>query len=96
MVVLSNNSIETFDVPAPSSSAGDPTRVSSVGVAGHRADVRALAVSSDDTLIASASNGELKVWNRRTGKVVRTMATGSYALCCAWLPGDKHVRSTLD
>lgn len=73
----------------------DPARAHAVLGPGHRNDVRALAISSDDLLIASVANGEVKVWNRRTGKCVRTISETGYGLCCTWLPGDKHVSRRL-
>lgn len=97
LLALSNNSVETWSLPSPEASkeivaATPPARLHAIRMQGHRTDVRALAVSSDDQLVVSASNGEVKIWNRRTGRCLRTMETG-YALCCQWLPGDKHVRS---
>ena len=92
MTALSNNMLEVYTVlPAASSKTlVEPDRLFTLDIPGHRADVRALAVSSDDVLLASASNGQLKVWNIKTTKCVRTMECG-YAICCSFLPGDKHV-----
>lgn len=96
LVALANNELETYSVVAPMSkhatvkkSAGpaEYSRLYSVARAGHRADIRALSVSSDDRMIASASNGQLKVWNARTQQCIRTFECG-YALCCSFLPGD--------
>lgn len=93
----SNNSLEAYTVPVPQGkskladgSSPEPTKVHSVELPGHRQDVRALAVSSDDQVLASAANGTLKVWNVRTTACLRTMECG-YALCCTFLPGDRHV-----
>lgn len=93
----SNNSLEAYAVPVPQGkskladgSAPEPSKVHSVELPGHRQDVRALAVSSDDQVLASAANGTLKVWNVRTTACLRTMECG-YALCCTFLPGDRHV-----
>lgn len=96
VVSLANNAVETYSVQAPMSkhatvkkSAGpaEYARVYNVDRAGHRADVRALSLSSDDRMIASASNGQLKVWNVKTQQCIRTFECG-YALCCSFLPGD--------
>jgi U3 small nucleolar RNA-associated protein 12 len=62
----------------------------SVDLPGHRTDVRSLSLSSDDRILASASNGTLKIWNVRTQSCIRTLDCG-YALCCSFLPGDKIV-----
>lgn len=99
LLALANNSLESFTVPSPAGSrkskladgsAPEPVKVHSVGLPGHRQDVRALAVSSDDQILASAASGTLKVWNMRSTACLRTMECG-YALCCTFLPGDRHV-----
>ncbi len=59
-VALSNNALEVYNIPAPTKSKDDSpeaTRVFSVDLPGHRTDVRTLCLSSDDQLLASASNG---------------------------------------
>lgn len=91
---LTNNSIENFSISAPLTSTvkknagpAEYNRVSSVELSGHRTDIRSLSVSSDDRMVASASNGSLKVWNIRTSNCIRTFDCG-YALCASFLPGD--------
>jgi len=102
LLALSNNSLESYNVPSPSlsgkgskskladGSSPEPTKTHSVEIPGHRQDVRALSVSSDDQVVASAASGTLKVWNLRTTACLRTMECG-YALCTTFLPGDRHV-----
>ncbi|KAF3933964.1 Beta-TrCP [Dactylella cylindrospora] len=100
MVSCTNNLLELYDIPTSKEKSKDAAskeaaiseynRLYSVELPGHRTDVRALALSSDDSLLASASSGSLKIWNVRTGTCVRTFECG-YALCCAFLPGDKIV-----
>lgn len=93
LLSLSSNSLEVYKLPAaPSTPDLISIKQYTLDLPGHRTDVRALAVSSDDTLIASAANGSVKIWNRLTTKCVRTMEEGGYALCCEFLPGDRHVR----
>ncbi|GAA5891359.1 hypothetical protein JCM8208_002599 [Rhodotorula glutinis] len=90
---LSNNALEVYNLPPPASSkapAVEPVKMLTLDLPGHRSDVRCLAVSSDDQLIASASHGSLKLWNVKTTKCVRTMDCG-YAICCSFLPGDRHI-----
>ena len=60
-VALSNNALEVYNIPPPTKSKDNPeaTRVFSVDLPGHRTDVRTLCLSSDDALLASASNGEI-------------------------------------
>ncbi|KAI9745193.1 MAG: hypothetical protein M1818_001471 [Claussenomyces sp. TS43310] len=95
LVSTTNNQLEVYRVPtkdshktAKSEEIPDYTRIFSVDQPGHRTDIRALALSSDDRMLASCSNGSLKVWNVRTRSCVRTFDCG-YALCCSFLPGDK-------
>ena len=96
-VAETNNQLEVWSIPIKpkekSSKSSEPpeySRLYSVEMPGHRADVRALALSSDDRMLASASNGALKLWNVRTQNCIRTLDCG-YALCAAFLPGDKIV-----
>lgn len=73
LVAETNNQLELWNVAIKEkekSSKGvespEYTRPVSVELPGHRTDVRALSLSSDDRMLASASNGALKVWNVRT------------------------------
>jgi WD40 repeat protein len=54
LVSLNNNQLEMYDL-------GDKEANKSIVLAlpGHRSDIRALSLSSDDTLLASASSGTL-------------------------------------
>ncbi|KAK4050815.1 beta transducin [Microbotryomycetes sp. JL201] len=93
MTALANNAIEVFKLPPPPSSkapAIDPIKLLTLDLPGHRTDIRTLSVSSDDELIASASQGSLKIWNRKTTKCIRTLECG-YAICSTFLPGDRHI-----
>ncbi|KAF2675016.1 WD40 repeat-like protein [Microthyrium microscopicum] len=93
-----NNSIEVYDIiaiesekrKAKAEEGSDYTRTYSIDSPGHRTDVRAVSLSSDDRMLATASSGLLKIWNVKTGACLRTLDCG-YALCCAFLPGDKIV-----
>ncbi|KAF1810677.1 F-box/WD repeat-containing protein pof1 [Eremomyces bilateralis CBS 781.70] len=96
-VATRNNLVETFSISTKEKSKKGKTedepnydRTHSVDLPGHRADVRALTLSSDDRMLASASNGGLKIWNVQTRNCLRTLECG-YALCAAFLPGDKIV-----
>jgi U3 small nucleolar RNA-associated protein 12 len=93
LVSTTNNQLEIFDVVVQdrqTSETPDYTRTVSVDTPGHRSDVRCLALSSDDRMLASASHGSLKIWNTRTQTCLRTLDCG-YALCGSFLPGDKIV-----
>ncbi|KAF2151982.1 WD40 repeat-like protein [Myriangium duriaei CBS 260.36] len=97
LVGTNNNQLEMFDVEArqekfKQSAEEGPEYSRSLGVdmPGHRADIRALAISSDDRMLASASAGQLKIWNVKTQTCLRTLECGQ-SLCCTFLPGDKIV-----
>ncbi|KAK4692426.1 U3 small nucleolar RNA-associated protein 12, partial [Lecanoromycetidae sp. Uapishka_2] len=97
LLATTNNQLEMYDITtkhkekAPKSDEPpEYNRPFSVDMPGHRTDVRSLALSSDDRMLASASNGSLKIWNVRTQSCIRTLDCG-YALCATFLPGDKIV-----
>ncbi|KAI0478827.1 WD domain-containing protein [Xylariaceae sp. FL0804] len=97
LVSTTNNQLELYNISAKHRTSKskeeevpDYERALSVELPGHRADVRSLALSSDDRLLASASNGSLKIWSMLTQKCGKTLDCG-YALSCAFLPGDKLV-----
>ncbi|EEH11168.1 WD domain-containing protein [Histoplasma capsulatum G186AR] len=96
LAATSNNQLEVYGVVAverqksKSSEDSEYNRILSIDMPGHRTDVRSLALSSDDRMLSSASNGTLKIWNVRTQTCLRTLECG-YSLCSAFLPGDKIV-----
>ena len=97
LTATTNNQLEIYTVMTKqkenSSRSDDPpdyTRPYSVDMPGHRTDVRSLALSSDDRMLASACNGSLKIWNVHTQSCIRTLDCG-YALSATFLPGDKIV-----
>ena len=97
LVATTNNQLELYSIPVKKGSKKskddeppDYSRTVSVDMPGHRTDIRSLALSSDDRMLASASNGTLKIWNVRTQSCIRTLECG-YALCCSFAPGDKIV-----
>lgn len=97
LVSSTNNQLEYYSIPHKEKAERkkkddipDYTRGLAVELPGHRADIRALSLSSDDKMLASAANGSMKIWNIKTQACIRTFECG-YALCCAFLPGDKVV-----
>ncbi|KAI1490605.1 WD domain-containing protein [Biscogniauxia mediterranea] len=97
LIGTTNNQLELYNISPKQKSAKskdeevpDYERALSVDIPGHRTDIRALALSSDDRLLASTSNGSLKIWSMLTQKCGKTIECG-YALCCTFLPGDKLV-----
>lgn len=94
-MALASNALEVQSIPPPiksKESQPEAVRVFTVDLPGHRTDVRTLSLSSDDQLLASASNGSLKIWNMKTTACIRTIDCG-YAICSTFLPGDRHVSS---
>lgn len=90
-----NNLLELYNIVGKEklkskSDVPDYEKALAIELPGHRTDIRSLAISSDDKMLASAANGSLKIWNIRTQTCIRTFECG-YALCCAFLPGDKVV-----
>ncbi|KAK0206513.1 WD40-repeat-containing domain protein [Desarmillaria ectypa] len=93
LLALSSNAMEVYNIPPPVKSKegpGEAVRLFSVDQPGHRTDIRSLSLSSDDQLLASASNGSLKIWNMKTNSCIRTMDCG-HAICSTFLPSDRHV-----
>lgn len=95
LVAGTNNQVEVYQVDfsvkkLQSDQQPDYSRSISVDMPGHRSDIRCIALSSDDRMLASASQGALKIWNVRTQSCIRTLDCG-YALCATFLPGDKIV-----
>ena len=93
MLALQSNSVEVHAIPQPtkkSEGEPEPIKLSSLDIPGHRTDIRALALSSDDQLLASASNGQLKIWNMNTLSCLRTIDCG-YAICIEFVPGNRQV-----
>ena len=95
LVASTNNQLETYSIavqPANKSTRDAPeySRALSLDLPGHRTDIRTLSLSSDDRMLASASNGQLKIWNTRTRSCFRTLECGQ-GLCSAFLPGDRIV-----
>lgn len=102
LAATTNNQLEVYSIPtrdkskkSKSDEPPDYNRTFAVEMPGHRTDIRSIALSSDDRMLASASSGNLKIWNVRTQTCIRTLECG-YALCCAFLPGDKIVNHPLN
>ena len=98
LFALANNSLEFHRVSMPEqlrkATPGELTseKIHAVELAGHRTDVRAMDVSDDNRLLCTASNGELKIWNLKSRRLLRTFSVESgYALCCRFLPGGTLV-----
>eukprot|EP00743_Colponemidia_sp_Colp-15_P004854 GILK01005231.1.p1 GENE.GILK01005231.1~~GILK01005231.1.p1 ORF type:complete len:974 (+),score=234.40 GILK01005231.1:60-2981(+) len=89
LVVQHDNSIHVYNVPLEKHKASEYSKVSSVELPGHRTAVRAVALSSDDSMLVSASGETVKIWNTRTRHCIRSVDTG-YGLTVAFVPGNRY------
>jgi WD40 repeat protein len=85
LVSLNNNTVEHVMLEG-----NQQREVMCFDLHGHRSDIRALCLSSDDELLCSGSHDQLKVWSIRTGGCLLTFNSG-YILCCQFVPENKHV-----
>ena len=94
LVSLINNTVQEYTMDLTSKlvkkGAAPSELTHRLELQGHRGDVRAVAISSSDDLVASVSRKMLKVWNARTSTCVRSTDVG-YGLCVAFVPGDQHI-----
>ncbi|KAL3325988.1 hypothetical protein AABB24_036944 [Solanum stoloniferum] len=81
---LNNNLLEFHAIESNSTS-----KLSAIELQGHRADVRSVTLSSDNTLLMSTSHSAIKIWNPTTGSCLRTIDSG-YGLCGLFVPGNKY------
>ncbi|XP_069011169.1 WD repeat-containing protein 3 [Embiotoca jacksoni] len=88
-LLLQNNTIETYSLKT-SNKTPTADKTARLTLGGHRTDVRTLSFSSDNLAVLSASGDTVKVWNRSTLQVIRTMAC-EYALCSLFVPGDRQI-----
>ncbi|KAH8930731.1 WD40 repeat-like protein [Atractiella rhizophila] len=93
LLSLASNSLETYTLPYPPpklpNGESPDALLYSLALPGHRTDVKCLAVSSDDEMLASVSQGSLKVWNIKTTRSIRTIEAGQ-GIVGAWCKGDGH------
>ena len=102
LLSLANNSLEMYAITTLAKAANgvgaEYSKIMTLDGPGHRSDVRALALSSDDSMVASTCSNQLKVWSRVSDsrgnppQCLRTTALEkSFGLCVVFLPGDRHV-----
>ncbi|CCE62237.1 hypothetical protein TPHA_0C00810 [Tetrapisispora phaffii CBS 4417] len=87
VVTTSSNTIEYYSIPYEKRLPKNPSpsKLYTIEQKGHRTDIRSIDISDDNKLLASASNGLLKIWNLKTKSCIRTFDCG-YALTCKFLP----------
>lgn len=87
---FANNSIRVFAMNIQHKRA-EPELLRTLQSQGHSSEVRTVCFSSDALAIASADGNSLKLWNRESMRSIQTIADTGYALCCRFVPGDRHV-----
>ena len=91
LVSLINNALEVYSVHPKEP---ESKLLSSLDRQGHRHDIRTMALSSDDEMLVTAGNGDIKMWNVQTRQCMRTLPTASgssYAVCSAFVPGNRYI-----
>lgn len=88
VVTTSGNTIDYFSIPYEKRkpTQATPNKLHTIELQGLRNDIRSLDLSDDNKLLATATNGLLKIWNIKTKLCIRTFECG-YALTCKFLPG---------
>ncbi|XP_060202194.1 uncharacterized protein LOC132630654 isoform X2 [Lycium barbarum] len=81
---LNNNLLEFHAIESSST-----TKLNAIELLGHRAVVRSVTLSSDNTLLMSTSHSAIKIWNPTTGSCLHTIDSG-YGLCGLFLRGNKY------
>ncbi|CCD26035.2 snoRNA-binding rRNA-processing protein DIP2 NDAI_0G02580 [Naumovozyma dairenensis CBS 421] len=91
-LTTSNNTIEYYSTPYEKREPTQPTpnKLHTIELQGQRTDIRSIDISDDNKLLATASNGLLKIWNIKTKSCIRTFECG-YSLTCKFLPGGTLV-----
>lgn len=90
LLSTASNTLEYHSISYSAKESSPAEKVHTLDLQGHRTDIRCIDLSSDNKLLASASNGLLKIWNVKTQKCLRTFECG-YALVVKFLPGGTLV-----
>ena len=91
LVATRNNALSVYEMPLGHGGRGARgSLAASVLSAGHRTEARGLALSSDDRMLLTGSDGEAKVWSLKTQQCLRTLPCG-YALCVSFLCSSRFV-----
>jgi len=80
-----NNSVDELLV-----AEGGFAKSAALRLPGHRSDVRSVALAPDDSALVSTSQAGLKVWEPRTGRLLRSVDEVGYGLCSIVAPGGRH------
>ncbi|OMO73721.1 hypothetical protein COLO4_26906 [Corchorus olitorius] len=93
---LNNNLLEFYSIESAdgqknknSIESAEIRKTLAIELHGHRADVRSVTLSSDNSLLMSTSHSAVKFWNPSTGSCLRTIDSG-YGLCGLIVPQNKY------
>ena len=101
LLSLADNSLHYFALHLPSllSSSSSPSTseddepystLSTLDLPGHRTPIRTSSLSSDASLLLTASSEAIKIWSITSHSLIRTLPSG-HALCSLFVPGNQHV-----
>lgn len=85
LVNLNTNSLEVWSIK------DEPEQTHLVDLPGHRTDIRDLSISRNNKLVATGSNGTVKIHSLVSHQVIRTLTDTGYILALSFLPGDELV-----
>ena len=92
-ICLDSNAIEVYDIADVSAkkdaNVKEAKKRSMARPSGHRADVRVIALSPDESFLLSVSHSGAKVWDADTGKCARTIESG-YGTCAFFAPDGRN------
>ncbi len=92
-ICLDSNAIEVYDIADVSAkkdaNVREAKKRSMARPSGHRADVRVIALSPDESFLLSVSHSGAKVWDADTGKCARTIESG-YGTCAFFAPDGRN------
>jgi len=92
-ISLDSNAVELYDIANISTKMKEdkrePKKRSIARSSGHRADVRVIALSPDESFLLSVSHSGAKVWDADTGKCARTIESG-YGTCAFFAPDGRN------
>ncbi|PSN31419.1 WD repeat-containing protein 3 [Blattella germanica] len=88
-VTVNSNCVELFSLQVGVKDA-ESRSLRKISSQGHHSEVRAVAFSSDNLAMVSASAESVKMWNRPSLSCLRTVETG-YVVSTCFVPGDRHL-----
>ncbi|ORY81873.1 WD domain-containing protein [Protomyces lactucae-debilis] len=95
LCALHNNSLEVYTIPPAESLSSkhevpEYIKAHALELPGHQAEVRTLTLSSANDILATGSDGLLKLWNINSGACIRTIECG-YCLALTFILQDRYI-----